>query len=158
MAAYYLAWQRLDGISGHEAGRALLSRLYSTHVGGQLPEIAIAPKGKPYFVDSPWHFSISHCKNHAFCVLAQEPVGIDAEELDRKLRPGMAEKLLSPGELAQWQASRDPQQALLTFWVLKEAVAKQSGEGIRIHPNHTNFTLPDRRVQHIDGCVVAIIF
>ena len=156
--AYYLAWQRLEGISGHEAGRALLARLYQTHVGGRLPEIAIAPMGKPYFVDSPWHFSISHSKRHAFCVLADRPVGVDAEEGDRILRPGMAEKLLSPVELAQWQASPDPDRTMLRFWVLKEAVAKQSGQGVRIHPNHTQFRLPDDRVQEIDGCLVAIVF
>lgn len=157
MAKRYIAWRRLDGISGHEMGRILLAELYQCHVGGEMPAIAVAPMGKPYFVDSPWYFSISHSKGHAFCVLSEAPVGIDGEEMDRKIRPGMAEKLLSPGELAQWQAAEDKNRAMLTFWVLKEAAAKQTGQGIRIHPGFTDFSLSDSRVQEIDGCIVAIV-
>ena len=158
MPKLYMAWQRLDAISGHEMGRRLLSQLYEEHAGSPLPSIRIAAKGKPYFADSPWHFSISHSKRHAFCVLADCPVGIDAEELDRNIRPDLAEKLLSPGEFAQFEAAENPKKALLTFWVLKEATAKHSGEGIRIHPSHTDFTLPDSRVQEIDGCIVAVVY
>ena len=93
-----------------------------------------------------------------FCALCDRPVGVDAEEADRRIRAGMAEKMLSPGELVQWRAAEDPDKALLTFWVLKEAAAKQTGEGIRIHPTHTDFVLPDSRVQEIDGCLVAVIY
>ena len=50
----------LDGRTGHEAGRALLRALWEENMVGPIPEIAIADRGKPYFVDSPWHFSISH--------------------------------------------------------------------------------------------------
>lgn len=158
MPKLYLAWQRLEGADAHEMGRQLLGQLYRTHVDDRMPEIRIAPRGKPCFADSPWHFSISHCKGHVFCLLADCPVGIDAEEQDRTVDPGIAPKILSPGELAQWRASPDPKQTLLRFWVLKEADAKRTGEGIRLHPNHTNFTLPDSRIREIDGCVVAIIY
>ena len=158
MPKIYMAWRRLDGISGHEMGRLLLAELYDRHVGGRMPAIAIAPKGKPYFVESPWHFSVSHSKRHAFCLLSDVPVGVDAEELDRKIDLRMAQKLLSAGELAQFEAAADQKKALLSFWVLKEATAKHNGEGIRIHPNHTNFSLPDSRVQEIDGCLVAVVY
>ena len=158
MAKLYLAWRRLDGCSGHKMGRQLLSELYTFHVGGALPAIAIAPKGKPYFQDSSWHFSISHSRRHAFCLLADCPVGIDAEEMDRNIPLSMADRLLSPAELQQFRQAEDPKKALLSFWVLKEATAKQTGEGIRIHPSHTNFTLPDSRIQEIDGCLVAMIY
>ena len=154
---YYLAGCELNGRSGHGAGRALLAELYETHVGGMLPEIRIAPKGKPFFVDSPWHFSVTHTKRHAFCALARRPIGIDAEELDRPIRPEMAAKLLSPGEYAQFAAAPDPQLAFLTFWVLKEADAKRTGEGIRFHPNTTDHSLTDPRVRQQDGCLLAVI-
>ena len=157
MPKLYLAWRRLDGASGHEVGRQLLTQQYETYVGGPMPEIRFAPKGKPYFADASWHFSISHCQNHVFCLLADRPVGIDAEELDRKVSPKLAARILSPGELAQWSVSSDPNKTLLSFWVLKEADAKRSGEGIRLHPNHTDFTLPDSRIQEIDGCILAVV-
>ena len=148
-----LLWQRLDGRNCHEAGLALLETLYQK----PLPAIRRTERGKPFFVDDPLHFSISHTKNHVFCVLADRPVGIDAEEKKRNITLNLAEKILSPTELAQFHKAADPRLALLTFWVLKEAAAKCSGEGLHGYPNHTAFSLDDPRVQEIDGCLVAVI-
>ena len=142
------------GRTGHEAGRELLAQLYP---GKILPSITVTDRGKPHFVDSPWYFSISHTHRHAFCALSQRPVGIDAEELDRNINLKLAEKILSPMEKAQFDSAPDKQRALLTFWVLKEAAAKLSGEGLKGYPNHTNFTLDDPRVSVTDGCLVAIL-
>ena len=152
-----LASCTLDGRTGHEAGRALLARLYRETTGQAMPPIRTAPRGKPYFADSPWHFSITHTRQHAFCVLSQKPVGIDAEELSRKVKPALADKILSPGERMRYEAAADKPRALLTFWVLKEAAAKCSGEGLRGYPDHTDFSLDDPRVTEIDGCLVAVI-
>lgn len=146
-----------NGRSGHEAGRQLLAELYREETGWELPEIRIAPRGKPCFADSPLHFSISHTPRHAFCVLSDRPVGIDAEECDRKINLRLAEKILSPGERAEYDAAEDKPLALLKFWVLKEAAAKCSGEGLKGYPNHTNFSLDDPRVRIMSGCLVAII-
>lgn len=146
----------LNGRGGHEAGRALLEALYREATGLPLPPIVIGEWGKPYFVDSGWHFSISHTKNHAFCALARENVAIDAEELDRTINQKLAEKILSPTEKAQYDAAPDKCKALLTFWVLKEAAAKLSGRGLRGYPNNTDFSLDDPRVREMDGCLVAI--
>lgn len=151
------SWCALDGRTGHEAGRALLAELYRRETGEALPPIGISPRGKPFFADSPWHFSISHTRKHAFCVLDRENIAIDAEELDRPVNPRLAEWILSPREKEQFEAAADKTRALLTFWVLKEAAAKLSGEGLRGFPNHTNFSLDDLRVREIDGCVVAVL-
>ena len=152
-----LAWCKLEGQTGHEAGRQLLARLYREETGEDLPEIRTTDRGKPYFPDSDWHFSISHTRKHAFCVLSRNNVAIDAEELDRKINLKLAEKILSPGEMARFQAASDQCRALLTFWVLKEAAVKLSGEGLRGYPNHTNFSLEDPRVTETDGCLVAVM-
>ena len=154
----YLLGCALDSCSGHDAGRKLLAQLYDTHVGGVMPEIRIAPGGKPYFACGDWHFSISHTKGHAFCALCSTPVGLDAEEADRQLNLNLANTILSPGEKAQFDASPDPRKALLTFWVLKEAEGKLTGRGISLHPRHTDFRLPDERVKEIDGCIVAVVY
>ena len=151
-----LASCELNGRTGHEAGRALLTRLYAEATGLPLPPIQLGTWGKPYFGDSPWHFSISHTKNHAFCVLARENVAIDAEELDRQINSKLAEKILSPTERAQYDTAPDKHRALLTFWVLKEAAAKLSGRGLRGYPNDTDFSLEDPRVRELEGCLVAI--
>lgn len=147
----------LSGLTGHEAGRQLLARLYREETGESLPHVLIAERGKPYFENSPWHFSISHTKRHAFCVLDTRNVAIDAEELDRNIDLRLAEKILSPEERARFDASPDKRRALLTFWVLKEAAAKLSGEGLRGYPNRTNFSLEDPGVTEMNGCLVAVM-
>lgn len=152
-----IAFCTLEGRTGHEAGRQLLAEAYGAETGESLPEIRVTHRGKPYFPDSPWHFSISHTPKHAFCVLSRNNVAIDAEELDRKVNQKLAEKILSPAEKAQYDAAENKEKALLTFWVLKEAAAKLSGEGLRGYPNHTDFSLDDPRVTELDGCLVAVM-
>ena len=152
-----IAHCRLNGRSGHEAGRELLRQLYREETGEELPEILTTDRGKPYFSNNVLHFSISHTPEHAFCVLCEKNVGLDAEEADRNINLKLAEKILSPMEKSQFDAAADQRKALLTFWVLKEAAAKLSGEGLRGYPNHTNFSLDDPRVTEIDGCLVAVL-
>ena len=142
----------LAGRTGHEAGRALLAALYREETGLDLPPVA-----KPYFPGSDWHFSISHTPRHAFCALSRREIGIDAEELDRNVNLALAEKILSPNEKAQFDAAPDKRRALLTFWVLKEAQVKRTGDGLRGYPNGTDFSLNDPRVTEMDGCLVAVI-
>jgi len=153
----WIAYEALHGGNGHEVGLALLTRLYRQHTGQSLPAIARTQRGKPYFVDSPLHFSISHTKKHVFCALSETPIGIDAEEVDRLVNPKLATKILSPGELRQYEEADDKNKALLTFWVLKEAAAKLSGEGLQGYPNHTDFSLDDPRVMQHDGCLLAVM-
>lgn len=143
--------------TGHEEGRKLLADMYRRRTGEDLPQILKAERGKPYFAEGDWHFSISHTKHYVFCVLDRQPVGIDAEELDREIKLSLADKILSPQEKAQFDAAEDKKRALLTFWVLKEAAGKMTGEGINGYPNKTKFSLDDPRVAEIDGCLVAVI-
>lgn len=152
-----LAHCALDGRSGHDAGRQLLAKLYRQETGEDLPPIRVTDRGKPYFENSPYHFSIAHTPKHAFCVLARENIAIDAEEADRAINLRLAEKILSPGEALRFAEAEDKRLALLRLWVLKEAAAKLSGEGLRGYPNHTDFSPDDSRVQEIDGCIVAIV-
>ena len=152
-----LASCSLEGITGHEAGRMLLAKLYREATGEDLPPIIRLPGGKPVFETGDWHFSISHTPKHAFCALSKHNIGIDAEEADRKINLRLAEKILSPDEKAQFDTAADQRRALLTFWVLKEAEAKLTGKGIRGFPNQTNFSLADPRVTETDGCILAVM-
>lgn len=147
----------LEGCSGHEAAYGLLEELYRNQTGQDLPRILRTPRGKPYFAEGPWHFSVSHTKRHAFCVLSLKEVGIDAEELDRKIDLRLAEKILSPEERARFDSAPDKRLALLRLWVLKEAAAKLSGEGLRGYPNHTDFSPDDPRITEMNGCLVAVM-
>ena len=152
-----LRHKKLDGETGHEAGRRLLAELYREATGEDLPEILKGTYGKPYFPENPLYFSITHTKHHAFCVLSDKPVGIDAEETDRKINLLLAEKILSPGEKSRYDTCLDKPAALLKLWVLKEADAKRTGNGIYGYPNKTDFSPDDPRIQIIHGCYVAIV-
>ena len=153
----FLEGREIGDTTGHLAGRALLAEMYRRYVGEELPPIRVTERGKPYFEDSPWHFSISHSKRHVFCALSQTPIGIDGEELDRKLNHKLAEKILSSTEREEYEQASDRNLALLKFWVLKEAQAKCTGEGLKGYPNHTNFSLSDPRVRQMQGCLVAVV-
>lgn len=144
-------------MDGHTAGRQLLENMYAKYVGGQLPEILVTERGKPYFAEGGWHFSISHTRRRVFCVLSEKPVGLDAEETDRQPDLRLADKILSPAERQRYDRAQDKTAALLRLWVLKEAAAKLSGEGLQGYPNHTDFDPDDPRVIVRDNCYVALL-
>ena len=149
----------LNGLDSRVAGKLLLAQMYEELTGEEMPPIEKAPRGKPYFPGSNLHFSITHTKTTVFCAISDVPLGIDAEDLNRKVSPTLAQKILSPAEFAQYEAvpAEERNKALLRFWVLKEAEAKCSGLGLRGYPDHTDFDLNDPRVSKIGECIVAVI-
>ena len=151
-----IGYKALHGRSGHVVGRELLADMYREYTGEEMPEMLYTDRGKPYFANGPW-FSVTHTKESVFCALSEVPVGIDAEQIDRKIDLRLAEKILSPAEKGQWDTAADQRLALLTFWVLKEAAAKCTGEGLKGYPNQTDFSLNDPRVTIQNGCLVAVI-
>ena len=150
----------LNGLDSRVAGKLLLAQMYEELTGEEMPPIEKAPRGKPYFPGSDIHFSITHTKTPVFCAIADRQIGIDAEDLSRKVSPTLAEKILSPAEYGQYAAvpEEDRNEALLRFWVLKEAEAKCSGLGLRGYPNHTEFSLDVPRVRKLGGCMVAVVY
>lgn len=152
-----LKHQTISPGTGHQQGRILLETMYRQLTGRPLPPVLVAEEGKPYLEGSSLHFSVTHTKHHVFCALSDRPVGIDAEELTRKINPALAKKILSPGEMAQYRQAQDKNRALLTFWVLKEARVKYLGTGLRGYPNDTDFRLEDPRVRQQEDCLLAVM-
>ena len=148
-----MLWTRLEGETGHEAAYALLEQL----VGTPLPPIRRTELGKPYFADGDLHFSISHTENHAFCCVSNRKIGIDAEEIGRRVDLRLADRFLSPYEKALFDTAADKQDCLLRLWVLKESYAKRTGRGVGNYLKSTDFSPDDPRIQIIDGCYVAVM-
>lgn len=151
----FLLSEALNGRDGHAVGRELLARLYRQATGEELPPIAVTPRGKPYFPEVNWHFSISHTRHFAFCALSQNNIGLDAEEKGRTVSAAMIEKLTSDGE--KGRLGDDPQDAFLRLWVLKEANSKLTGRGMGNWLKDTDFDPFDPRLQEINGCYVAVL-
>lgn len=147
-----LFWQRITGHSGHDTALSLLEKA----CGSPLPAMEKTPQGKPYFVDYPLHFSISHTDFHAFCCVHDRNVGIDAEEIGRRLDPRLLARYCSEYEQQACRAASDPEDALLRLWVLKEGYAKFTGRGLGNYLQNTHFSPNDERIQIIDGCYVAV--
>ena len=150
-----LAMEELNGRTGHEAGRQLLEKLYRRVTGQPMPAIAVTEMGKPYFADGPWHFSISHTQNYVFCALSEKNFGLDAEPIGRPVPQRLAQRYLSEGE--NGRLGDDPQDALLRLWVLKEAEAKRTGQGIGNWLKCTDFDPLDERIQEISGHYGAVL-
>ena len=91
----------------------------------------LGPHGKPTMpVPGAPHFNLSHSGERAvLAVCAEAEVGIDVEAV-REVGQGVAERIMSPDELAAWHAAADPQRFLLETWTRKEAIVKATGEGI----------------------------
>ena len=141
------------GYTGHEAGRALLGRMYRAFTGEEMPEIGIGIYGKPCFLTGNLHFSISHTRHFVFCALGNAPLGVDAEERDRHIDLRLAEKILTEADYQFFQAAAVKNAALLRLWVQKEAAVKWSGTGLRGYPKNTP-TLPP--VRACLNCWVAV--
>jgi len=150
----------LNGLDSRIAGKLLLQQMYEELTGeATMPEIAKGERGKPYFLTGDLHFSITHTKKRVFCAISDKPVGIDAEDLTRRVSPTLADKVLSANERAIYDAAPEEQknEILLRLWVMKEALVKFTGDGLRGYPNHTDFTPDDPRIFVSHGCVVAVI-
>ena len=145
----------IENSTSHAAGRALLAALYKQYCGKEMPPVFTTPLGKPYFENGPY-FSITHTKTRVFCALSDKPIGIDAEELDRKIDLRLADKILSSEEKRRFDNAPDKHLALLKLWVLKEADAKRTGKGFQ-YPNHTDFSPDDPRITVREGCLLAVI-
>ena len=90
-----------------------------------------AAKGKPFIMNCPVEFSITHTHGLVgVAVSAEHPVGFDIEEI-RPVREGFAARYLSEREQAEIRAVGDPNEALLRLWTAKEAVGKYHGTGLR---------------------------
>ena len=93
--------------------------------------------GKPFIAGHPeLHFSLSHCKEAAVCVLSHQPVGIDVESIGR-YRDSVARYAMNDEELLQIQQAERPEVAFTRLWTMKESWLKLTGEGINDNMKET---------------------
>lgn len=94
-------------------------------------EFGYGRNGKPYLKDHPdIHFNLSHCKEAVMCAVDDHPIGCDVESIQRKPDVLLLKKTMSPGEQERVFASEDPELEFMKLWTAKEAVIKQTGEGL----------------------------
>ncbi|GAA5215070.1 4'-phosphopantetheinyl transferase family protein [Corallincola platygyrae] len=117
--------------------RILLRRLLSAEMG--LPHsdvgIGVTNDGKPFCTNSNTPtFSISHCGDRVVVALSTVAVGVDLEALKTNRRnQAIADSYFSASEaelLRHCESETKKSEQFNRLWVMKEALAKMSGEGI----------------------------
>lgn len=122
----------------YELGRRTCAAAYLLLCEGLRKEYGIDEKpifeygehGKPSIVGRPdIHFSLSHCREAAICVVSDRPVGVDVESVHR-YNERLARYTMNDEEMAEILAADRPGLAFTRLWTQKEALLKCTGEGI----------------------------
>lgn len=99
---------------------------------------------KPFLKTFPnIHFNISHCKAGVTCVLANEKVGVDIQDII-KYNEKLAASICSHAELKTIHNTIDQDLVLTQIWTMKESYFKMLGTGL-IEP------LTDLNVYELDN-------
>lgn len=94
------------------------------------PRFEYSDKGKPLIAGHPdIHFSLSHCREAAACIVDTSPVGIDIESLD-SYDPELVPRTMNDDEHRLICSSPDPRLTFIRLWTMKESLLKMTGEGM----------------------------
>lgn len=92
-------------------------------------EIERTEKGKPFFVDIPVAFSLTHSGMMWMCMLSDQPCGLDLQVVETtKDYDGILRKRYTPEE--QHYVELWGKEGFYEIWVRKEAFVKCTGQGI----------------------------
>jgi phosphopantetheinyl transferase len=115
----------------HLAGRYLLQYLFPDF---PYDELLIADTRKPFLPNEQYHFSISHCGEHAAAIVSRSHrVGIDIEVPNERIAK-IRHKFLHEEERKQFNVEEATEaisniDMLATLWCAKEAMYKWWGNG-----------------------------
>jgi 4'-phosphopantetheinyl transferase len=112
-------------ISKEISARDLLKRAIDKRAADGRPYvIAYKEHGKPYFVNSDIFFNYSHCKYGAACIVANQEVGVDIQDI-KSVRPAVIKRVCNDCEISSIKTDED----FIRIWTMKEAYAKFTGKG-----------------------------
>ena len=96
-----------------------------TDCGQPMPQVDFLENGKPIFVGSPLHFSLSHSGRLVAVLLSDAPCGADIQIMDKPISDALIRRVLNERERSEGADFFD-------VWTLKECLGKLSGDGLRI--------------------------
>lgn len=98
-------------------------QILKKYFGMENEKIFRGDNGKPYLVDTPLFFSVSHTQDKLFIAFSDENVGIDAENANRKTEYRSILKRFTSAERKQILSKED----FLKSWTAKESAVKWLG-------------------------------
>lgn len=163
---------RKRSLAGDILVKKYLSKLYGTQK--EKIEIKKGKHKKPYVINLPAHFNVSHSGNYTVVAISDRPIGIDIEVI-KEFSAITAKKLFNEDELKYISGNSSTrkkslmQKCFYEIWTAKEAYLKYLGTGISGGINSLSFTLnkngllPDKKDINlsydysIPGTVMAIV-
>lgn len=163
---------RKRSLAGDILTRKYLSKLYN--ISEEKIEIRKGEKGKPYVLNLPAHFNVSHSGDYTVVAISDRPIGIDLEII-RDFSAILAKKYFNEDELKYISgnfSSRKKslmQRCFYEIWTAKEAYLKYIGKGISGGINSLSLFFDGKKLvlnrndikltydYSIPGAVIAII-
>jgi len=138
-----------DPARAHQYGKILLkyALLHEKQLNYLNQTIVRNEWGKPALQDYPQiQFNVSHCKGLAVCIVADVPVGIDAEYI-RPYSPYAAMHAMNQQELENISRAPDSNRLFFIYWTLKESCIKAMGYGIAYSMKKVAFEISDHEIR-----------
>ena len=88
---------------------------------------------KPYFMDIPWYFNLSHSKEYVLCVFSKQEVGVDIQQKRKGSQERILHRFFTKEEQEMWASlltKEEQRDYFYRIWAAKEAYGKLTGEGI----------------------------
>ena len=119
------------GVKGHKMILDCASSI-GDELGVTTPKaIKTHSNGKPYFSDSPLHFSLSHSEDLWACAFSDSEIGLDVQYKKEKNYIRTAQRMFTENERTYIvERSATYADAFYKIWTRMEAFAKCTGEGI----------------------------
>ena len=112
---------------------------------GVSPESIVFQKneyGKPYAVDLPVYFNISHSGDMVVCAVSEREIGTDIEKI-RSINARTAEKFAGLQEL---EYIKNSDNGFFEIWTLKEAYFKCIGTGLSSDIKNVSFNIEGSKI------------
>ncbi|MFC6081813.1 4'-phosphopantetheinyl transferase family protein [Sphaerisporangium aureirubrum] len=119
---------------------------HQVHVERRCPDCG-KPHGKPHILHtpSPLYASVSHSGDRVAVALSTAgPIGVDVEQIPDAPVNELIRSALTPAEqdIVRSMPEQNQHAAFTRIWVVKEAVLKATGHGLRIPPRHVHVSHP----------------
>lgn len=103
----------------------LINMLLEQGINASKLILCIGERGKPYFLDCPYNFSISHSGDCVVVAVSDRNIGVDIQHIDDKYLQ-VKGRVCSDAENDSIKSAED----FVRLWTLKEATVKNIGIGI----------------------------
>lgn len=113
-------------------GRVLLTYGLKNYYQVSEFEIDLSHVNKPYLKEQNIYFNITHSEKLVICIIADFPVGIDAEFIHEKINYMDFQSQMTVREFNEIHHADNKIKCLLKYWTKKEAIIKADGRGLQI--------------------------